>query len=239
MNFSGWKIIEFEELGSTNDKALEYSASAAKGSCTVIKAQRQTNGRGRRGHTWTGLDGNLFFSMLFEFDIAWAGRLSVISALSLGKCIKKLASEADVQFKWSNDVLLGGAKASGILLEKGSGDFIVDGIGVNIKHSPDGKDMPYPVTSLAEYGINVSADDFLRLYLDIFSEDMTILEKEGFEPLRRQWMQNARGLGGRVSVDSGKGAVKGIFEGIDGSGFMVLNTDGKKRVISAGDVIYE
>lgn len=233
-----WHVVLFDELESTNDTAFEYSEKIS-GGCYVIQAKKQTNGRGRRGRSWISSEGNLFFSLLLEFDIKNLGALVVICALSLLQSIKQLKPDADVLLKWPNDVLLNGKKVSGILLEKAAGNYMIAGIGVNVKNSPDSKDMLYPVISLKEAGIDISADDLLKLYLKIFCDNVNLYLEKGFEVLRRQWLENAKGIGKKITVRQDENIEKGIFKGIDEKADLLLEKNGEISKILVGDVFYE
>ncbi|MBQ8481696.1 MAG: biotin--[Alphaproteobacteria bacterium] len=237
MNFEDWQIIRFKKLNSTNDKALEQS-SIAKG-CYVIRADEQTAGRGRRGRVWQSLKGNLFFSLLLEFKTENIGELVIISAVSLYQSIKQINPDADVLLKWPNDVLLNGSKVSGILLEKAAGNYMVVGIGVNIEQSPQNSDLLYQATSLKEAKINITSDDFLTLYINIFSNNINILNTEGFESLRLFWNKNAKATGKEILVRQEKRNIRGIFKGIDEKANLLLEKDGKTEKITFGDVFYE
>ena len=238
MKYDDWQITQYEEVESTNDIALDM-ANIIESGYYVIKAQKQTNGRGRRGRTWESLYGNLFFSMLFKFDIRKAGELAVICSLSLLQVIKKLNVLANVKLKWPNDVLLNSAKVSGILFEKANGDYIVAGIGVNIAQSPKNAEMLYPVISLKEAGIDTSADDFLKLYLEVFTDNLNLYAENKFERLRKLWLDNAKGLNERVIVRQNGKDIGGIFRGIDESGALLSESNGKVSRILAGDVFFE
>lgn len=238
MKINDWQIIEYDEVKSTNDEALIMSQKSLAG-YYVIKADKQTGGRGRRGRSWVGLEGNLFFSMLFEFDIKKFGILTVICSLTLLQCIEKLNDKVKVQIKWPNDVLLNGAKVSGILLEKAEGDFVVAGIGVNIMQSPKSEQMMYPVTSLKENYINTTANDFLKLYLEIFDNNVKKLKENGFTGLRQQWVDKAKGIGERIVVKQNNKEISGILEGIDDDACLLLKENNNISRVLAGDVYYE
>ena len=233
MNVAGFEIIRFDEVNSTNDVAAEY-ASKAVGQKSVIVARRQTAGRGRRGRSWQSLDGNLFFSILLEFKLRNLGQLIMAASLSLLEAIKDYAPLADVQLKWPNDVLLNGGKVSGMLLEKGAGEYMVVGIGVNVVQSPKNADMLYPTTSLKEAGIQTSADAFLEHFLRRFAENI----KQNAAYLRQQWLKNAKGVGQKIAVRQNGKQQRGIFKGIDDNADLLLQTGAVTRKILAGDVFY-
>ena len=81
-----WKWIDLPETGSTNDEARKYSAVAGGGKF-VITAVRQNNGRGRRGRSWVGMEGNLFMSLGIEVPLAWPGQLIFIVTLALAQSL--------------------------------------------------------------------------------------------------------------------------------------------------------
>ncbi len=233
MKTAGFEIIEFDEVNSTNDVAAEYAQSSS-GQQLVVRAKRQTAGRGRRGRNWQSLDGNLFFSVLLEFELKNLGQLIMASSLALLEAIKEYAPAADVQLKWPNDVLLNGGKVSGMLLEKGDGEYMIIGIGVNVVQSPKSADMLYSTTSLKEAGIETTADDFLARFLHRFAKNI----KKNAADLRYKWLKNAKGIGQKIAVRQNGTEQNGIFEGIDENADLILRIGNKKQKILAGDVFY-
>ncbi len=159
--------------------------------------------------------------------------------ISLYQSIKQISPQADISLKWPNDVLLNGAKISGILLEKADGNYMIVGIGVNIEKSPHNEDLLYPTTSLKEAGIQVTGDDFLMLYLRIFSNNMNILKDSGFESLRQFWNNNAKAVGDEIVVRQEKKDLQGIFRGINEKADLLLEKDEKISKITFGDVFYK
>ena len=195
MNYE-WKYFEFKEVGSTNDKIREYCQS--EGQCVVVRADTQTAGRGRWGRSWQSAAGNLFFSAAFEFDIKEAGKLAFICSLSLLQALKKIAPSADILLKWPNDVLLNGAKVSGILLEKGEGNYIIAGIGVNVAVAPKVENAVYKITSLADAAIKTTAPELMLLFMESFSQNLSLLQTKGFAVLRSEWLKYAKNLGKKI-----------------------------------------
>lgn len=237
MTAADFEILNFSELKSTNDTAVEYSRRES-GQRLVICAKRQTAGRGRRGRVWQSLDGNLFFSLLLEFELKNLGALVMAASLSLLETVKLYDAAADVKLKWPNDVLLNNAKVSGMLLEKGAGEYMIVGIGVNIAQYPQTPDMIYAATSLQEAGIQTTAADFLQKYLRQFSDKLKKLETNGVADLRRRWIENAKGIGEEITVHQEGSELRGVFEGIDENADLLLKSDGEIQRILAGDVFY-
>lgn len=236
MNYD-WKYFEFKEVGSTNDKIREYCQS--EGQCVVVRADTQTAGRGRWGRSWQSAAGNLFFSAAFEFDIKEAGKLAFICSLSLLQALKKIAPSADILLKWPNDVLLNGAKVSGILLEKGEGNYIIAGIGVNVAVAPKVENAVYKITSLADAAIKTTAPELMLLFMESFSQNLSLLQTKGFAVLRTEWLKYAKNLGKEIIVRQNGKEWKGVFAGIDEDAVLLMQTPAGVRKILAGDVFFE
>ncbi|MBO6282201.1 MAG: biotin--[acetyl-CoA-carboxylase] ligase [Alphaproteobacteria bacterium] len=230
-----WRIFNFDTVESTNDTAKEYSRTATDN--FVITADKQTAGRGRRGRRWVSLDGNLFCSIGLKFELKHLGKLVLLSSLSLLQAIKNLKPDADVKLKWPNDVLLNGAKVSGMLLEKGADDFMIVGIGVNIKQSPVGAQMLYKTTSLYTAGIHTDKENFLNLLLQKLSENLDLLQKDP-DFVRFKWLEYAKGLNEEIVVCQDNVKKMGIFTGIDENAALLLNTEQGLIKILVGDVFY-
>ena len=236
MNYE-WKYFKFKEVGSTNDKIREYCQS--EGQCVVVRADTQTAGRGRWGRRWQSAAGNLFFAAAFEFDIKEAGKLAFICSLSLLQALKKIAPSADILLKWPNDVLLNGAKVSGILLEKGEGNYIIAGIGVNVAVAPKVENAVYKITSLADAAIKTTAPELMLLFMESFSQNLSLLQTKGFAVLRTEWLKYAKNLGKEIIVRQNGKEWKGVFAGIDEDAVLLMQTPAGVRKILAGDVFFE
>jgi BirA family transcriptional regulator, biotin operon repressor / biotin---[acetyl-CoA-carboxylase] ligase len=109
------------ETGSTNADMLEL-ARAGLGEGVWLRAERQQGGRGRQGRAWVSPVGNFYGSTLVRLrdsDPAPA-TLALVAAVALEEVVRAYLPEATpaLAIKWPNDVLLGGAKLSGILLER-------------------------------------------------------------------------------------------------------------------------
>ena len=136
-----------------------------------------------------------------------------------------------VQIKWPNDLVFGGAKLAGILLER-HGDAVVIGFGVNLAHYPIGLDRP--VTSIADLaGIAPQPGGFVDILVDTFARWLGRWRGEGIAPVRRAWLAAAYPPGTALETSEGEG----LFDGIDESGALRLRlADGSLRTIHAGDV---
>ena len=237
---NNWNWEDKKITESTNDDAVALSSQYHQDEVFIISAEKQTKGRGRRGRSWIGLEGNLFFSQGLIFDEHNVGQLIVIATYSLYQTIKEILSAVHkVQIKWPNDILIDGSKVSGMLLEKGKNNYFIVGIGVNIKTSPKELNMIYPTTSLAEKGITIDRLEFLRSYINNFDKCMDQWHKTGFVPLKQQWLKAVKGLETEISVHTETENIAGIFKGIGDNGELLLSQEGIIKKIYAGDVFYK
>jgi BirA family transcriptional regulator, biotin operon repressor / biotin---[acetyl-CoA-carboxylase] ligase len=236
-----FRLIAYETIGSTNDEAKRLAhEGAAEG--LVIRADRQTAGRGRRGRTWVSPTGNLYASILLrpECHPATAAQLGFVAALGLADTLSELAPAIDLRCKWPNDLLANGKKIAGILLETemtGSDrpDFVVLGIGVNLASSP--RDTPYPATSLAEEGASVIAPTtMLAALMRHFDHWLRLWRDAGFGPIREAWLPRAAGLGQTVTVRLERDTLDGRFLDLDNDGALVLGLPEGNRRIAAGEI---
>ena len=137
--------------------------------------------------------------------------------------------------KWPNDLLLGGAKLSGILLERAS-DAVVAGFGVNLAHHPALADRP--TTSLAAHGVDVAPEAMLDVLADAFARWLGTWRGQGIAQIRSAWLDRAHPVGTALGVrlpDGGR--LDGLFDGLDRDGALLLRlAGGERRVIHAADV---
>lgn len=231
-------LTELKATGSTNS----HAANMARGGCpegTLVWAHEQTAGKGRQGNTWTSFPGNLYMSMVFrpETDAMTAAQLSFVAALSLAETLSDiLPPTAAVAVKWPNDILVGGGKIAGILLESESGgaakaEWTIAGIGVNIAGAPEG------AASLKDFGVEVEAGRVLELLWNRLSLTYNVWRLSGFEPVREGWLRYAAHIGQQINVRMPGETFAGKFLGIDHQGVLEVEAqDGNIRRISSGEV---
>lgn len=241
-----YRLVPFDAIDSTNEEAKRLAAADAADH-TVVWARRQLAGRGRRGRPWSSPEGNLHCSFLLrpDFGASRAAQMSFAMALALVDAIAVVggATRLEARCKWPNDVLIGGRKVAGILLESAGGtdgalEWLVIGTGVNVAHHP--ADAEFPATSLTAEGLaGVTPADLLEALSEAWRGWRERLERQGFAPLRAAWLGIAYGLGQAITVRLDKATLGGTFAGLDADGALVLEDgDGKRRRIAAGDVYF-
>lgn len=235
---------DLDSVGSTNALCFER-ARAGHGGNLWIRAAEQTEGRGRRGRDWSSPVGNLFASLLLidPKPAERIGELPLVAAVALADAVDKAAGTLHlVQLKWPNDLLVDGAKLSGILLEAeilaDGRQAVVIGFGVNcISHPPLAM---YQATDLRSLGFQVSAERMFEALASSFSAHLgTWREPGGFQQTRKNWLDRAAHLGKEISVKTAREEISGIFADLDARGHLVLKQDdGGVRTLYAGDVFF-
>jgi BirA family biotin operon repressor/biotin-[acetyl-CoA-carboxylase] ligase len=236
-------LVELASCGSTNDEAKKRARQGAPEG-TLVFAHHQTAGRGRRGRAWDAPEGNLACSLVLRPQLppADAALVSFVAALAVAETVADLIPGRPT-LKWPNDVLVGGAKISGILLESepgptGSVDWLVLGTGINVAAFPD--DTPYPATSLLASGAaaDVTARLVLSHYARHFLEWYQRLLTQGFAPIRAAWLNAAQGMGELVTVRLANENFTGTLLDLDKDGALLVDCDGAIRRVTAGDVFF-
>lgn len=215
-----------------------------------LRAVRQTAGRGRRGREWVASEGNLTCSTVVNLragdpsvhSLAFVAALAVhdviageLAALDAALEERSLPVEARCILKWPNDVLVDGAKISGVLLER-AGDHVVAGIGINVTSAPQ---VPGKQTlALRALGSSVDVETVLERLSARFASRLIQWRGDGLGTVLADWQRRASPLGTPllVMLDE-EGTVAGAFAGLEPDGALRLRlADGSLRVIHAGDV---
>ncbi len=227
----------FARIDSTNDEARR---NVAAGHGTVFWAHEQTAGRGRRGRTWGSPPGNLYCSFLLDAggDRAVAPQLTFVGAVALRDALAGLLPGVAVRIKWPNDILCGGDKVAGMLLEW-SDPLAILGVGVNVAGVPD-LPLLFPATCLAAHGCGADAGAVLTALCDSLAPWYTLWRKSGFAPVRAAWLEQAAGIGAPVKARLADESVhEGVFHDLDADGALILETDdGTMLRVLAGDVFF-
>lgn len=200
-----------------------------------LRAERQTAGRGRQGRAWESPIGNLYASTLIRLRPSdpSPATLALVAVVALDETVRVFGVAPTI--KWPNDLLVDGAKLSGILLERAE-DAVVIGFGVNLAHCPQGLDRT--AVSLALYVPVPEPQLFAETLGEAFARWLARWRGEGLGPVRERWLSHAHPLGTALTARLSDGSsVDGLFGGLDAQGALILRlADGSTRVIHAGDV---
>jgi BirA family biotin operon repressor/biotin-[acetyl-CoA-carboxylase] ligase len=250
-----WLARTFEWLetaDSTNRVAMERAREGAAHGTTIV-AEGQSAGRGRLGRTFFSPPGlNLYSSSVLRptLDTARAPTTILAAAVAVAETVAAEVGDPEaVEIKWPNDVLLGGLKTSGILMEMGAEAtrvrFLVLGIGVNLNVSRDAfpDEFRALATSVSSHlGRPVDRIAFAARLYDTLEAVLDLHADGGFEAVRPRFEARFRMRGRRVRVldavaGAGAPVLEGRADGIDADGALwIERDDGARERVVAGDV---
>jgi BirA family transcriptional regulator, biotin operon repressor / biotin---[acetyl-CoA-carboxylase] ligase len=240
--FVGRHIEYRESLDSTNAAAFKLALDGAREG-TVVVAEEQTGGRGRLRRRWHSPYGkNIYVSVILRPSLhpTQIYPLTFISSLAAVDVLDNLGVRA--RLKWPNDVLVEKRKICGTLIELSTEAdavrFVVIGIGLNVNMTGDdlGEDLENIATSLAiETKKHFERDFICGILLGNLEEYYTILLEQGVEAVCRMWEERSRVKGTYIEIRQGEEVYRGISEGIDKDGAMLLSENGRTIRVIAGD----
>ncbi|MCS7385365.1 MAG: biotin--[acetyl-CoA-carboxylase] ligase [archaeon GB-1867-005] len=231
-------IIKFNCVPTTQEIAKKLAEHINEDVFAVI-AEKQTNGRGRRGRRWHSPKGGLWMSIVLKRKNRRFNMAPLMAAVAVAKVIEKLYN-LKVQVKWPNDILINGKKVGGILCEATfSGEelkYIVIGIGlnVNLRLNDFPRELRENATSiLLETGREVNLETLAK---HIIREIMKAVKMNNNEVLKK-WKNYDCTLGRKVKVISDSGELLGVALAVDADGSLIVKMDtGKVKRIYADEV---
>lgn len=237
------QFVHFDSVGSTQDEARALYQNGERGPLWV-RADEQTKGRGRRDRRWVSNKGNLSATLIWPTDRppGQAALFGFAACLAVADTLQAYRPGKPVSLKWPNDVLIGGAKISGLLIEREAEALLV-GIGINLlSHPPD---TPYPATHLLQEmqeedlsgaePLFTGAEACLALLSNNVADRFQSLSRDGFSAIQEDWLKKAHHLGKTVTVNQKTGTFTDLAE--DGALCLTLSNGTEVRV-HAGDVSF-
>ncbi|MBQ8617005.1 MAG: biotin--[Clostridia bacterium] len=237
--WAGCEIVYFEETDSTNRQARMLAREGARHGTLVI-ADTQSAGRGRRGRGWISPVGEgIFMSLILrpQTPPSEVAKLSLTLALAVSRAIER-ETGLDARIKWPNDIVIGGRKVCGLLLEMDATaekvDSIVAGVGINVHQRVFDEEIAHTASSLDLLaGGRVSRSAIIRAFLEEFERAMALSDEEMMDAYRAR----SATIGQKVQVISLSGTYAGMAQGITESGSLLVETDeGEVREVLAADV---
>ena len=233
----GHNVLYYPRVTSTMDVARqEARRGAAEG--TVIIADEQTAGKGRIRRSWFTPKGNIALSIILYPGVSYLPYLIMLASLAVANSIEA-ETGLKTQIKWPNDILIGGKKVCGILVESDVREdavaYAIIGIGINVDFRiADFPDIAATATSLGtELGRDISR---IRLLKRLLTE-IDMLYASAGESIFASWRDRLVTLGKKVQATSGNSIMKGVAESVDRDGSLMLRlADGSLTSIIAGDV---
>ncbi|MDO3679135.1 biotin--[acetyl-CoA-carboxylase] ligase [Paenibacillus ehimensis] len=216
---------------------------------TLILAEQQTAGKGRMGRTWHSPVGKgIWMSLILKpvwIPLLFTPQLTLLVAVALCRAIRSTTG-VEAGIKWPNDLLVGGKKVAGILLESSAEDerlqHIIAGVGISVNLQSD--DFPPELrdaaTSLAiEAGRQVDRIEVLSRFLLEWEQLYELYRREGFAPIKLLWEALTVSLHRNIRCRTPQGEFEGFAEGIDEHGALQLRTaDGSVRKLYSADISF-
>lgn len=229
------------EVPSTNALLLQCG-----GHGDICIAERQTEGRGRRGRQWFSPYGrNLYLTVRWHFHQGVAGLegLSLAVGVVLAEALERLGISS-IELKWPNDLLYSGKKLGGILIEVG-GDLtgeciVVVGIGMNVHMSAllaegDAR-INQPWTDLRQLGFSGSRNNLCGAVLSALLPALQNFSQEGFSVYQERWESRCAFMRNPVTLLLPAGSCEGVLLGVDHHGGLRLLVAEGERVFSGGEI---
>jgi len=241
-------VVRLDTVDSTQSVAFALAERGAADR-TVVVADQQLAGRGRRGRTWSAPTGTSLLASIIvrpRLPQALLSTLSLTTAVAAAEALRRVA-HVDARLKWPNDVLVSGRKIAGILLESRTGGVpapggsahagpaivTIIGVGINLGQRDFPVDLADSATSVAlETGRAPGREAVLTALLEEFDTWRARLESEGFGPVREGWRRLSDTLGRRVTVDG----VTGTATDLDVDGALLIDVGGSVKRVVAGAV---
>lgn len=247
--YCGRNIYHYTSLPSTNQLACELGRKSEPEG-TLVVAEEQTAGRGRRGRNWFSPPGKgIWMSLLFYphhlAPIQMAPFTAAAAAIIAGSL--RRSTGIPVVVKWPNDLMVNHKKVGGILSEI-QGDqeqihFLVLGTGINVNQDPTQfpPDIQPIATSLSyEAKTSLQRVEICRLLLEDLEEGYQQFLREGFVPFREKWIKHNSTLGRRVTLAIGNRRLEGWAQDLDEQGALLLKDDtGDLHRLSYGELVDE
>ena len=238
------EVLYFDTIDSTNTKAQEL---AEKGypSGTLVVADKQESGKGRRGRSWVSPSGTgIFMTLMIKPDINPnnASMLTLVAALAVAKAITSVTGE-EALIKWPNDIVVNGKKVCGILTEMNAQfdyiNHIVVGIGINVHNESFPEEISQMASSLM---IEAGGKRFHRA--QIIAETMayfeqyydTFLKTQDLSALVREYDELLVNRNKSVRVLDPKEPFDGKAMGITSKGELIVDTWESRKLVSSGEV---
>ncbi len=238
------QLVCLKETDSTNLQAKALAANGASEG-TVVVAELQTHGRGRRGRSWFSPKGhNIYTSLILRPPMApaQAPQITLMTAVAVARTLREAG--LDAMIKWPNDILIQGKKIAGILTEISTDmdvvDYVVVGLGLNV--NTPAEQIPEDIKDIAtsaviESGRRFSRVELLCAFLQNFEASYEQLKHEGFDPIMAQWRQMTDIIGQQVNVDVMDKRFTGRVEDVDNDGVLIFRDDENQlHRIFSGDV---
>jgi BirA family biotin operon repressor/biotin-[acetyl-CoA-carboxylase] ligase len=174
------RVEAFEEISSTNDRALELAKTRGVDMPFLVIADRQTAGRGRGGNRWWTGEGSLSLSVLFDNplgnDLSASPLIGLATALAIVETVRPLLPEREIGLHWPNDVFVAGRKIAGILVEVAANRKTVIGIGLNVNNTTADAPEALQATATTLFDLSRRRHDRISILISLLNHLASFLD---------------------------------------------------------------
>jgi biotin-[acetyl-CoA-carboxylase] ligase BirA-like protein len=228
----GVEVRVLQRCTSTNDLLVRENPASP----VLVAAEEQTSGRGRRGRRWHSAPGaGITFSLgrKIQRPTRELAALSLVAGVAAARALRRFG--ADVRLKWPNDLVVGGAKLGGILVESRSSGHAVIGIGINCRRT---RGLETAVRRDVAWLGEVDRNEVIRRIGLALLEALDAFERHGLDALRADWEAMHAHAGQRLRVRLADGrVVSGVAAGLGEDGSLRLHTRKGVTAVASGRVV--
>ncbi len=239
------RVHFFDEVDSTNNRAMDHAIAATEPLTELFIAERQTGGRGRGNNQWWSGPGALTWTVLtkpLEVPVAHLPQVSLTMGLAICRAIERFVA-GDVTLKWPNDVFLNARKAAGILIELASGSpkRLVVGVGLNVNNSVQNAPVELRSTAISmvdaarEAGQHFDRTAVLVACLEEIAEQLDrFVARDATLP--DDWRARSLLTGRQVRLATPREEIAGVCEGLADDGALLVHTSNGSQTCYGGVV---
>ena len=243
-DWAGRPVFYYDELASTNLQA-KLDAENGAGEGTLIVADMQTAGRGRKGKGWSSPAGtNVYFTLILkpDYDVEQASMVTLVMGMAVAEG-NRATCGVDARIKWPNDIVAGGRKLCGMLaemsVEREFIHYVVVGVGINVKEQVFPEEIADTATSLwQECGRKVSRGQLIVNVMKAFEARYKVFcGSRSLSGLVEEYNGMLVNKNREVRVLDPKGEFRGVSRGINEKGELLVELeDGSVTAVYAGEV---
>jgi BirA family biotin operon repressor/biotin-[acetyl-CoA-carboxylase] ligase len=236
-----WRLEQYDALASTSDDCIRRAKSGEAEGLAIL-ALRQTAGRGSRGRQWEAPPGNLNLSVLIrpKLPMAQFSVFPLLAGIAVADAVSAfLPADTAPVLKWPNDILLGGAKLAGVMIDAAPDNdvfgWLVIGIGINLVAAPQLADRR--TTTLERHGGQADPLQAAQMVLDFLGHWIDVLDHSGVSPIIDAWQQRGHAIGTQLRLTGVHAEVTGRFAGLSPSGELLLNVGNRIERFQTGEIL--
>ncbi|PIS29358.1 MAG: biotin--[acetyl-CoA-carboxylase] ligase [Candidatus Marinimicrobia bacterium CG08_land_8_20_14_0_20_45_22] len=238
------QVIHFESIDSTNAYLLGKHTHPHG---TIVLADYQTAGRGRRGRQWISPpESAILFSIYLRenFREIPIYAFTFLAAVGVFEGIARFVSPDSISLKWPNDVMIHHRKVCGILVQSKSSSeemSITIGIGVNVSQPSSffKDDLVNACSILSATGIRLERIELLNSIAEALDANLELLNQSGADAIMTKWKHYCPYIGGKIVVTDDFNRYEGIFQDVSPIGALILKTETGDRTFHAAEVSIE